>query len=71
MEPTVKPRKLRIVSGPYLAMEEDLNRLMEEYAVMVWNIAVIGDVPHVTAVLILASEMRKAALMQGAGFPRQ
>lgn len=62
-----KPRKLRIVSGSIEVIEEQLNRLLDDYAVLVWNFSVIDDRQQVTAVLISARELRQQAMAAAAG----
>lgn len=67
MDVVDKPRALRIVSGEYHAVEEQLNLLLKEYAALVWNFLEINGEVRVSVVLVHQSEFRKAQLLQGAG----
>jgi len=56
------PRKLLIVSGSAAEVEARLNKVLDEYAAVTWNFAVVKDELRITVVLVHQSEMRKAAL---------
>jgi hypothetical protein len=64
VEGMVREPGLRIVSGPCKVVEAELNRLLVNYAVMVWNFAVVDGEQHVTAVLVHQRELRKMQLAQ-------
>ena len=64
MEPEIKPRKLRIVTGHVAILEESLNRLLEDYNAIVWHFAPIGDVMHGTVVLLHNSVLMQQRLAQ-------
>jgi hypothetical protein len=70
IEPEVKPRRMRILSGPVAVVEAELNTLLDSYGVMVWNFCPVGDQVHASVVLIAVSEMRKMQLMAGANVGR-
>ena len=59
VEGVFKDLSVRIVSGPYQSVELELNKLLLDYAVLVWNFAVIADQIHITAVLVHQREIRK------------
>ena len=62
MEAVVPGPKLRIVSGPHQVVERQLNELLNDYAVTVWNFAVVDGAVHVTAILLALAELRKQQL---------
>lgn len=65
MEPERKAKRIRILSGTVPEVEEALNRMLDEYAAIVWSFVAAGDHVQVTVVLIAISEMRMQALAQG------
>jgi hypothetical protein len=64
----LKPLKVRIVSDSPAAVEASVNELLEDYSPIVWNIQASKDGPLVSCILILNSELRKAAIL-AAGMP--
>ena len=58
-----KPRRLRIISGTVAEVEEQLNRVLDDYVTIMWNWATVGAELRCTVVLMHQSEMRKAQLM--------
>jgi hypothetical protein len=54
--------RLRIITGPVAVVEHQLNELLDEYAVTVWQFTPIKDEMHITAILIAVSELRKGQL---------
>jgi len=58
------PPKMRILSLAPADMERELNVLLNDYAVTHWHFAAVGDGVRITVVLLHASEVRKAQLMQ-------
>lgn len=67
-----KRPKMRIISGSVTAIEGILNELLEYYAALRINFAVVHDELVLTVVLIDQRELRMAAMMQpgGPGGPR-
>lgn len=65
IEPERVQKRLRILSGTVEEIEFELNQMLDDYAVTVWNITPGTECVIVTVVLIAVSELRKAALMQG------
>jgi len=57
-----KRPRIRIVSGAPALVEHDLNRLLDDYAVTVWNWAVVNNQLTLSAILIHQAELRKAQL---------
>lgn len=64
MEIEHKPRRLRIITGPVEVIEEQLNLLIDDYSVLVWHFAAVGERMHSTVVLLSVSEIRKMQLAQ-------
>jgi hypothetical protein len=58
-----KPRRLRMISGSVAEVEEQLNRLLDDYIATTFNFAVVGTEIRITVLLMHQSEMRKAQLM--------
>lgn len=63
MDAEIKPSRLRIVSGSVAEVEEQLNRMLDDYVTIMWNWATVGAEVRCTVVLMHQSEMRKAQLM--------
>ena len=63
MDAEIKPRRLRIVSGTVHEVEEQLNRMLDDYMTIMWNWATVGAQLRVSVVLMHQSEVRKAQLM--------
>jgi len=55
--------RLRIVTGSAALVELEVNQLLDNYAVLTWNFAVVKDELRMTAVLVAQSEIRKQALI--------
>ena len=70
MDAEIKPRKLRIVTGPVAELEDQLNRLLNDYNAIVWAFAPVGDAMHGTVVLLHNSVLMQRALAQGAHMRR-
>jgi hypothetical protein len=66
MDITEKPRKLRLLSGDYHAVEEQLNQLLDDYTAIVWNFVEVAADLRVTVVLVHSSVMRQQMLAQAA-----
>lgn len=64
MDAEVKPRKLRIVSGTVAELEDQLNRLLNDYNAIVWSFAPIGEAMCGTVVLVHNSVLMRRALAQ-------
>ncbi len=62
----LQERRIRIVTGPALVVESQLERLVDDYAPQVWNFSVVGAEVHVSVVLVSNKEIRKAALATAA-----
>ena len=62
----IKPRRLRIVTGSVAELEDQLNRLLNDYNVIVWAFAPIADAMHGTVVLLHNSVLVQQALAQPA-----
>jgi len=65
MDAEIKPRKLRIVTGPVAELEDQLNRLLNDYNAIVWHFAPLGDAMHGTVVLLHNSVLMQQALARG------
>jgi hypothetical protein len=65
MDAEAKPRKLRIITGTVEEVEFQLNQLLKDYALSTLNFAVVENKLRMTAILILASELRMQQLMAG------
>lgn len=65
INPERKPRRLRIVSGTVYEIEEQMNRMLDEYVTVMWNWTVVGAELRVSVVLMHQREVRKAQLMMG------
>jgi hypothetical protein len=63
MDAEIKPRRLRIVSGTVHEVEEQLNRMLDDYMTIMWNWVTVGAELRVSVVLMHQSEVRKAQLM--------
>lgn len=64
MEVELKPRKLRIVTGTVAELEDQLNRLLNDYNAIVWSFAPIGEAMCGTVVLLHNSVLMQRALAQ-------
>ena len=64
MEPEIKPRPMRVVSGTPEEIDYELGASLKGYAVISWNFAVVKDALKVTVVAVHESEIRKMQLMQ-------
>ena len=64
-----KPKRLLILSGAPSYVEAEMNRLLDEYATILWNFTAVGDELKVTAILVQQRELRMAQLMAGGGGP--
>ena len=62
MADAAKEPRLRIIQGRARELEVDLNELLDRYAVLNWNFAVVGGEVMITAILLAQSEIRKQAL---------
>ena len=60
----IKPRKLRIVSGTIPELEDQLNRLLNDYNAIVWSFAPVGEAMCGTVVLLHNSVLMQRALAQ-------
>lgn len=70
MDAEIKPRKLRIVTGSVAEIEEQLNRLLNDYNAIVWSFTPMGDEMHGTVVLLHNSVLMQRAIAQpGIGRP--
>ena len=65
MEAEIKPRRLRIVSGPVHLVEEELNRLLNSYVATQFSYAVVKDEVHMTVVLMHESVVRMQQIAAG------
>lgn len=65
-----KPRRLRIISGPVAELEDQLNRLLNDYNAIVWAFAPVADAMHGTVVLLHNSVLMQQALAQPGGMRR-
>ena len=63
MDAEIKPRRLRMVTGTVAEVEEQLNRMLDDYMTVSFNYCVVGTELRVTVLLLHQSEMRKAQLM--------
>jgi hypothetical protein len=59
-----KPRKLRIVTGPVAEVEDELNRLLDEYNAIVWSFHECAGVAWASVVLLHESVFMQQALAQ-------
>ena len=64
MDAEIKPRKLRILSGPVAEVELELNLMLEDYGVIMWSFHECGGVAWANVVLLSMAEMRMAAFLQ-------
>ena len=64
MEPEIKPRPVRIISGTPEEIDYELGQTLKGYAVVQWNFAVVRDALKVTVIAVHESEIRKMQLMQ-------
>lgn len=64
MEPEIKPRAMRVVSGTPEEIDYELSNSLKGYAIASWNFAVVKDALKVTVVAVHESEIRKMQLMQ-------
>lgn len=62
MDVESKPRRLRIVTGTVAELEEQLNRLLNDYNAIVWAFSPVVDVMHGTVVLLHNSVLMQQAL---------
>jgi hypothetical protein len=69
VEITAKPRVLRVLHGKPELVEEEVNRLTEDYTVLQYHFFVIHDELVMAALLIATSEIRKAQLAQARMLP--
>lgn len=60
-----KPRVIRVISGPKEVIEAELNAMAGDWVAQVWFSAWAGDHLEIGAVLVAASELRRAALAAG------
>lgn len=67
MDAEIKPRKLRIVTGTVFELEDQLNRLLNDYNAIVWHFAPIGDAMHGTVVLLHNSVLMQQRLAMAGG----
>ena len=65
MEPEIKKRKIRLISGRPDLVDAQVNELLGEYAIASINFATTGEGVIVTMYLILASEVRMMQIAQG------
>ena len=64
MDAEIKLRRLRIVSGTTEVVEQQLNRLLDEYTMTSQSFAVVNNQVIMTCVLIHASVLRMMQLAQ-------
>jgi len=64
MEPEIKPRPVRVMSGSPEEIDFLLGSTLKGYAIASWNFAVVKDALRVTVVAVHESEIRKMQLMQ-------
>jgi hypothetical protein len=64
MDAEIKPRRLRIVTGTIAELEDQLNRLLNDYNAIVWSFATVGEAMHGTVVLLHNSVLMQQALAQ-------
>jgi hypothetical protein len=69
MDPEIKAPKLRIVSDKPEVVARALNVLLDDYAAITWNFAVVKDELTITVVMVHQSEIRKMQLMMGGAGP--
>lgn len=62
-----KRRKLRIVTGTVAELEEQLNRLLNDYNAIVWSFAPLGVAIHGTVVLLHNSVLMQRAIATPGG----
>jgi len=62
MEPEIKPRRLRIISGTTAEVEEQLNRLLDSYTMTQQAFAVVDNHLVMTVVLVHESVLRMHAI---------
>jgi hypothetical protein len=70
MDAEIKPRRLRIISGTTAEVEEQLNRLLDQYTMTQQAFAVVDNQLVMTVVLIHESVLRMHAIA-AAGAQRQ
>ena len=65
----IQPLPVRIISGPWSVVEQEVNHLLKDYVVTQWAFFAHEGVQHITAILLSQTEVRKAqiamARMQG------
>lgn len=64
MEPEIRPRALRVLSGTPEEIDFLLGSTLKGYAIVQWNFAVVRDALKVTVIAVHESEIRKMQLMQ-------
>jgi hypothetical protein len=64
MEPEIKPRPVRIVSGSPEEIDYQLGTVLKNYQIIQFNFAVVKDVLKLTVIAVHESEIRKMQLMQ-------
>jgi hypothetical protein len=64
-----KPRAFRVIYGKPEIVEEEVNRLSDEYTVLQYHFFVIKDELVMCAPMIATSEIRKAQLAQARMLP--
>lgn len=64
VEPEIKPRPVRVISGSPEEIDYELGHTLKGYAAVQWNFAVVKDQLRVTVIAIHESEIRKMQLMQ-------
>ena len=64
MEPEIRPRALRVISGTPEEIDYEIGSTLKGYAIINWNFAVVKDALKVTVVAVHESEIRKMQLMQ-------
>ena len=64
MEPEIKPRPVRVVSGTPEEIDYALNGALKDYMIIQTNFAVVKDAVRLTVIAVHDSEVRKMQLMQ-------
>ena len=64
MEPEIRPRALRVLSGTPEEIDYEIAATLKGYVIINWNFAVVRDALKVTVVAVHESEIRKMQLMQ-------
>ena len=71
MDTEIKPKRLRIVSGRFDLVEDELNRLLDHYVAQSFTFSPIKDEMHVTVVLMHESVVRMMQIAQPQGAMRR